>query len=78
MKFALTDMTKEEILDIIQDCQAELDSRRKEEKIKLIRDFENAFFALKNAEITIRYTDYEQEADRILIDNITHFEFDLD
>ena len=75
MKFALTAMTKEEILNIIQDCQAELDSRKKEEKMKLIKNFENAFFALLDANIKIRYSDYEQEADRILLDDIDCFEF---
>lgn len=75
MKFALTAMTKEEILDIIQDCQAELNSRRKEEKMKLVKNFETAFYALWDANITIRYTDDEQEVDKILLDDIDCFEF---
>lgn len=75
MTLVTTSMTKEELLNTIEDCQAELDFRRKEEKIKLIKDFENAFCALKDAHIKIRYTDYQQDAYRILIDDVDNFEF---
>lgn len=68
-------MTKEELLNVIEECKAELEFRRKEEKVKLIKNFENAFCALKDAHITIRYTDYEQEVYRILLDDIDNFEF---
>lgn len=68
-------MTKEELLNIIEECQAELELRRKEEKAKLIEDFENAFSALVDAHISIRYTDYQQEVYRILLDDINNFEF---
>lgn len=76
MKFTLTAMTKEEILDIIQDCQAELVSRQKEEKMKLIKNFKNAFFALKDARTTIWYTDEKQEVFELLLDDFDNFEFD--
>lgn len=76
MKFALTAMTKEEILNIIQDCQAELVSRQKEEKMKLIKNFKNAFFALKDARIAIWYTDEKQEVFELLVDDFDNFEFD--
>lgn len=75
MKLVTTNMSEKELREIMEDCQAELDFRRNEEKRKLITDFENAFFALKNASIAIRYSDDEQEAYRILLDDIDCFEF---
>lgn len=76
MKFITATMTKEELLNVIEDCQAELNLRKEEEKTKLISDFENAFYALKDAHIDIRYTDYQQEAYKILIDDMDNFDFD--
>lgn len=76
MKLVTASMTKQELLDAIEECQAELDFRRNEEKRKLITDFENAFFAMKDAHIAIRYTDGTQGAYGILIDDIDCFEFE--
>lgn len=76
MKLVTTSMTKQELLDIIEECQAELDFRRDEEKKKLVADFENAFFALKNANIKIQYTDETQEAWGIILDDVDCFEFE--
>ena len=75
MKLVTTSMTKEELLDTIEECQAELDFRNREEKKELIMDFKAAFFALQDAHIKIRYSDSEQEAYRILIDDVDCFEF---
>ena len=75
MKLVTASMTKQELLDIIEECQAELNFRRKEEKEKLITNFNNAFNALKDANIIIRYSDYEQEAYRIILDDIDCFDF---
>ena len=76
MKLVTASMSGKELREIIEDCQAELDFRRDEEKRKLIADFENAFFALKNANIKIRYTDDEQEAWRILLNDVECFDFE--
>lgn len=76
MKFATASMSGKELREMIEECQAELDFRRDEEKKKLVADFENALFALKDAGIKIRYTDETQEAWRIIIDDIDCFEFD--
>lgn len=75
MKLVTNAMTKTELFDIIERCQAELDSRKREEKAKLIESFQKAYFALKDADIKIRYSDYEQEAYRILLDDFENFEF---
>ena len=76
MKLVTATMTKQELLEAIEECRAELDFRRNEEKRKLIADFENAFFALKDASIKIRYTDETQEAWRIILDDVDCFEFE--
>lgn len=76
MKIMTNSMTEKELLDAIEDCQAELEFRKKEIKAKLIKDFENAFLALEDAHIKVRYTDYEQEAYRIFIGDVDNFEFD--
>ena len=75
MKLVTASMTKQELLDIIEECQAELEFRREEEKKELITNFNNAFNALKDANIIIRYSDYEQEAYRIVLDDIDCFDF---
>lgn len=75
MKLVTASMSGKELREMIEECQAELDFRRDEEKKKLVADFENAFFALKDGGIKIRYSDETQEVYRILIDDVGRFEF---
>ncbi len=75
MKLVTSTMTRRELVGIIEQCQAELDSRKKQEQEELIENFQRAYFALKDRDIKIRYDDYKQEAYRILLNDWENFEF---
>ena len=68
-------MTDEELQAVISECEKEIQYRRKQFRAKLIDNFEVAFCALRNNGINIRYSDYEQEIDRIYLDNLDNFEY---
>lgn len=67
--------SNEELREIAKRCNSELDYRKTLQKEKLISDFKSAFSALQEAGISIRFSDYEQESYRVVLDKFDHFEF---
>jgi hypothetical protein len=68
-------MTDKELQAVIVECEKEMQYRRKQFREKLITNFKDAFCALIENGISIRYSDYEQEAERIYIHDVDEFEF---
>ena len=56
-------MSYAEIEGLVKRCQSELQRRDIEEREELITNFRKAYFALKDAGVTLRYCDeYENES----------------
>ena len=76
MNIFVKQMSDEELRAVVLECEKEMRYRERQFKAKLIDDFKVAFYTLKNNGVSIRYSDYEQEADRIYLDDFDNFEFD--
>ena len=57
----ITEFTEDELHDIIAQAENELKARKRQAKAKLVRDFEKAFYALKEAGISVTYADCDDE-----------------
>lgn len=75
MDIHASQMTNEELQAVIIECEREMQNRRRQFREKLIDDFKIAFCALRNNGISVRYSDYEQEAYRTYLDKIDNFDF---
>lgn len=75
MEFNVSQMTEEELRAVIAECEQEMQKRRRQFREKLINDFEKAFCALRENGIVVRYSDYEQEAYRLYLDQLDNFDF---
>lgn len=75
MEFNVSQMTEEELRAIIAECEQEMQKRRRQLRDELINDFEKAFCTLRENGISIRYSDYEQEAYRLYLDQLDNFDF---
>lgn len=75
MDIHASQMSNEELQAVIAECEKEMQNRRRQFRAKLIDDFEKAFYALKENGISIRYSDYQQEAYRTYLDKFDNFDF---
>jgi len=75
MEFNVSQMTEEELRAVIAECEQEMQKRRNQFREKLINDFEKAFCALRENGIVVRYSDYEQEAYWLYLDQLDNFDF---
>lgn len=75
MNFDASQMTSEELQAVIAECEKEMQNRKRQFRARLIDNFEVAFRALRNNGISVRYTDHEQEAYRLYIDDFDNFDF---
>ena len=75
MEFNASKMTNEELQVIIVKCEQEMQSRKKQRNETLIKNFKEAFCALRENYICLRYTDEEQEVYRAYIEDFDGFEF---
>lgn len=75
MDIHASQMTNEELQAVIVECEKEMQYRRKQFREKLIDNFKAAFCALKENDISIRYSDYEQDIYRTYLDKFDNFDF---
>jgi len=75
MEINVSQITDEELQEIIVKCEQEMQYRRKQYKEKLINDFKVAFCTLRENGIAIRYSDYEQDVYRTYLDKFDNFDF---
>lgn len=75
MEINASEMTTEELQAVIAECENELQYRKNLFRKELIDNFQIAFNALRNNGITVRYSDYQQEAYRTYIDKFDNFDF---
>lgn len=68
-------LTDSDLRSLQEDIAEEIHSRKEAKKAKLIEDFKSAFNALREAGVSIRFSDYQQESYRIVLDKFDHFEF---
>lgn len=68
-------LTDSDLRSLQEDIAEEIHSRKEAKKAELIEDFKSAFNALREAGISIRFSDYQQESYRIVLDKFDHFEF---
>jgi len=76
-KIIISELTDEELLNLIVDCKAEITNRKDQQGKKLIDDFKKAFQALTDNNIVVRFSNEQEDIYRVLAENIYQFDFTL-